>query len=540
MESRTQNRLTLCMITRDEEDFLPNCLDSVRGLVDEIVIVDTGSEDRTVDIARRSGAVVRSLAWADDFAAARNAALELATREWILVLDADEELHPDDRGRLGELIDKEGVEAYLVQIHNYIGEPHHPDVEISAGLRLFRNRRDYRFSGTLHEQIGENILKARPGTTFPPSGLRINHFGYLSGLRKAAAKSERNLNLALAQVEATPDDAFVRFNLGVEYLRLDRYAEALPHLELAGRLMQRGAMWGCKLVKTLALCLIKLDRWDEALTRIEAGLTEYPDFTDLVYLEGVVHQHQGKPARAVGCFYQCVAMGPPPIPPYAAVEQGLATFKAHYALGQAYEGMGRPQQAVRAYEDAIAANPKWPQPLYRIGALLLAQSGVEAAKAHVERLLDRTKPEHLLILADLFCLAGAYATALSYLDLASHTGPPTPQIHYLRGICHLRTGKHGAAIAEFREVPEDSPYFKQAAIGLSFCYWSEDRLDEARLVLKRMGADDQTYVALAQMFLREAADVLRDGLKRFPTAQVLKKALASLEDGGMAVGRPPA
>ncbi len=525
------------MITRDEEDFLPNCLASVQGVVDEIVIVDTGSKDQTVDVARRFGAVVCHLAWADDFAAARNASLEMATREWVLVLDADEELHPDDRGRLGDLLDNQEVEAYLVQVYNFVGEPSHPDVEISASLRLFRNRKEYRFSGVLHEQIGENILKARPGTNLPPSGLRINHFGYLSGLRKAKSRSERNLGLALAQAEASPDDAFVRFNLGVEYMRLDRHAEALRNLELAQTLMQRGAMWGCKLVKTAALCLIKLNRWDEALARIESWLAEYPDFTDLVYLEGVVHQHQGRPTRAAGCFYQCAAMGPPPVPPYGAVEEGLATFKAHYGLGQAYEGMGRPQQAIQAYQDAVAASPHWPQPLYRIGALLLAQGGAEAAKAHLERLLDRTRPEHLLILADIFCLAGGYDIALSYLDLASQAGSPTPQIHYLRGICYLRTGRHGAAGAEFLEVPEDSAYFQQAALGLSFCYWSEDRLDEARSALKKMGADDRTYIALAEMFLREAADVLREGLKRFPTAQVLKKALAGLEDGGMAADR---
>jgi glycosyltransferase involved in cell wall biosynthesis len=536
VDSPLEGRLSLCLITRDEEDFLPNCLASVQGVVEEIAIVDTGSKDRTVEIARRLGAVVRSLTWTDDFAAARNASLDMATGEWILVLDADEELHRDDRARLRSLLTGREAEAYLVQILNYIGEPSHPDVEISASLRLFRNRKEYRFSGVLHEQVGENILKVRPGTNFASSGLRIHHYGYLSGLRRSES-GQRNLNLALAQVEKSPNDAFVRFNLGVEYMRFDRYADALPHLELARTLMPRGAMWGCKLVKTVVLCLMKLDRWDEAMTLVETGLAEYPDFTDLVYQEGVVHQHQGRLARAAGCFYQCVAMGPPPVPPYGAVEEGLATFKAHYGLGQVYEAMGRQHQAVKAYQDAFAGHPNWFLPLYRIGSILLTQGGAAMARAYLERFLDSTRPEHLLILADIFCLAGGYDTALSYLGLATQNGPVTPQVHYLRGVCFLRTGRHGAAGAELGEVPEDSPYFQQAALGLCFCYWSEDRLDEARSVLRKMRADDRTYLALAGMFRQEAAAILREGLERFPAAQLLHKALAELGDGGVTVDR---
>jgi glycosyltransferase involved in cell wall biosynthesis len=526
------SHVSLCMITRDEEDFLPNCLASVRGVVDEIIVVDTGSTDRTIAIAREHGAFVREVAWTGDFSAARNVSLEMATREWILVLDADEEIHHEDRARVRDLIADKDAEAYMVRIHNLMGDATHPDVEVAASIRLFRNRWGYRFSGTLHEQVGENIQKQRPGTVFAPSGLRIHHYGYLAGLSRTAAKSERNLKLAEEQARTHPEDGFVLFNLGVEYQRLGRFEESAKSMELAQARAVPGAMWTSKLVKARVLSLVRLDRWDEAARCVEEGLERYPDFTDLAYFQGIIHHSKRQFTQAAGCFYQCLAMGVPPVPPYAAVEEGLATYKAHYALGQVYEDMGRHAQAVKAYQAAFDANPRWTAPLYRLAALLVPREDPAGVRAYLERFFDLSRQDHLITLSDIFCVAGGHAVALEYLERADSLAPATSRIHYLRGICYLRTGRFAGAIAEFDLITPESPYYRQSMLGLCFCYWSEDRLAEASAALRRIGGDDPAYLALAGMFLREAVVVLKEGLVRHPSAPSLRKALAQIETGG--------
>ena len=89
--------VSLCMIVKNEADCLSRCLESMKGLVDEIIIVDTGSTDNTVEIAKQYGAVIKTYQWNNDFSQARNYSLSLATKEWILVLDADEYLRPEDK-----------------------------------------------------------------------------------------------------------------------------------------------------------------------------------------------------------------------------------------------------------------------------------------------------------------------------------------------------------------------------------------------------------------------------------------------------------
>jgi len=106
--------LSLSMIVKNEEPFLAHCLDSVRGLVDEMVILDTGSTDGTLEIARAAGARVFQSPWRDDFSAARNASLEKATGDWILILDADEELPASEHAPLRQ-VDDASIEAALRQ-----------------------------------------------------------------------------------------------------------------------------------------------------------------------------------------------------------------------------------------------------------------------------------------------------------------------------------------------------------------------------------------------------------------------------------------
>lgn len=184
-DTRDMPRLSLCMIVRDEERDLPRCLDSVRGVVDELCVLDTGSTDGTVDVARAAGARVESFTWCDDYAVARNASLVLATGDWILVLDADEEIEdPGARARL---------EAFAAAHPDSAGQVTIVDRQEQGELRsrvsrFFPRRPDLRYVGRFHEQpcFGDAFCPPRP------LGLEVVHHGYRQDAIQAKGKVARN------------------------------------------------------------------------------------------------------------------------------------------------------------------------------------------------------------------------------------------------------------------------------------------------------------------------------------------------------------
>lgn len=531
--------ISLCMIVRDEAECLPRCLESVQGVADEIVVVDTGSVDDTVEIARRSGARVEHFPWNGDFASARNRSLDLATGEWILVLDADEELHPDDRHGIRSLVRRTGAEGFLVRIVNRLDSAVPWAEETSVNVRLFRNRPEYRFTGILHEQIAENIVRARPGARLEPCALRILHYGYQQEVVARKEKRLRNLALAREAVTRAPEDAFLRFNLGVEYLRLERYEDALAELEAAWRLHARGALWASKLVKSLLVCLLRLGRHQDVLARAEASQAEFPDFTDLVFLRGVALFELKRHAEAVGVFHQCLAMGPAPCPPYSGVEPALGGCKAHLALGMVYEAMGRLPDAVRHYHQAVVLGGGWHEPLGRLAALLIPREDLAAVRGYLEPFFDLGQPSQRVALANLFFTHGRYDVALQYLE------PPDPEdggaggaAGLLRGRCLAKLGQYEEALAAFRSVPPESPLHREALVHTAFCYWCLDRPRAARAAVRKLGGRDEDYLAVARLFYSEAEEILSEGLRRFPESTLLQETLVALREEIAGLERP--
>ncbi len=205
------------MIVRDEEEMLPRCLEAVKDGVDEIVIVDTGSRDRTVEIARSYGAKVLFHEWTGDFSEARNIGLNAATGDWLLWLDADEIFVGDDARRLRALCGKTWRECFRVDIIHHLGDADDGDRAMHSSWRIARNRPEYRFQGRIHEQIGHTFPGFLLDERFEHTDLRLDHFGYLGAVRADRGKSDRNLKLILSQLEEGDDSAFIHFNLASEY-----------------------------------------------------------------------------------------------------------------------------------------------------------------------------------------------------------------------------------------------------------------------------------------------------------------------------------
>ena len=214
--------LSAAIIVRDEAEHLDGCLSSLRGLVDEVVVVDTGSSDASVDVAVRHGAIVAHEPWRGDFATPRNRSLDLATGEWILYVDADERVRAgDDRERRRQIAAASGHAAFRVPLVPRIGWT--PYLE----YRLWRHDPDVRFSGRMHESVVSAIYNAaqRDGRTIEASDvLTIEHFGYE---RDQERKYQRDEPILLAALREHPERVFYYDHLARIYQALGRDDEAV-------------------------------------------------------------------------------------------------------------------------------------------------------------------------------------------------------------------------------------------------------------------------------------------------------------------------
>ena len=216
--------LSVCMIVRNESHHLPKALASVKGIAAEIVVVDTGSTDDTVSIASAMGAKVLHFEWTDDFAAARNAALEAATQPWILSLDADQRLDSDSMGALATALQRSDCMAQVVTIDLYGPSTLNPDptlgksaVELAfKSLRLFRNHPQIRFSGRVHEDVSKSLLSLGQ-SHWPDSGVVLADHGYVH-TEERERKRQRNLLLLRRVHQEQPHEIFPAYKLATTLL----------------------------------------------------------------------------------------------------------------------------------------------------------------------------------------------------------------------------------------------------------------------------------------------------------------------------------
>jgi len=206
--------LSVCIIARNEELNLPRALASVRGIADEVIVADTGSTDRTVEIAKESGAIVCHFPWCDDFSAARNFAISHARGDWILWMDADEELLPESVNELRSSLDRKDALAFFLRFHDLNHADRLDYYTMMWHLRLFRRREDLRYQGRCHPdfrpEIGE--IEAKTGLQVHYSSITIRHYGFIGALRPA--KLRRAVRLLELELKDRPGQLYYLIEYG--------------------------------------------------------------------------------------------------------------------------------------------------------------------------------------------------------------------------------------------------------------------------------------------------------------------------------------
>jgi len=350
--------LSLAMIVRDESKFLEGCLGSVLDVVQEIIVVDTGSADNSVEIARRHGASVFGVPWRNDFAAARNASLEHCTGDWILVLDADERLGAGQAEQVRSCLAHPSAAAFSVLIRCPHTMPTGQSVQVMQYPRLFRRDARVRFEGMIHEQIASSI--ERSGGRILPSTLVIEHLGYDQGVDVLRRKAERNLPLLRSRLAHNPDDAYAAYQVGSTETMFMRYREAAPYLRRALRPGGLPASLQAVVWNLIAEGELRTGRAAEAERSCRASIAIAPvQMAARWYLVGTYIERKDY-AGAIASMDELLALyygHEPPPPAGVSVDIRIEQWNILQIRGQCLWKTGDAAGALRSFAEAMRINP---------------------------------------------------------------------------------------------------------------------------------------------------------------------------------------
>ena len=494
--------LSVCMIAKDEAEFIVGAIESVRGLAHQIIVVDTGSEDNTVDLARKAGAVVELVPWQGDFSAARNASVARATGDWVLVLDADERVDEASRMTIRAIMEEsvsDGGGPHRIvcpKIRNFTRAKRFLNDGFSG--RLFRNLPAMRFSGRVHEEVAVGVPDAFCDYRLD---VVLNHYGADPEVMREKAKDDRNVGLLEARLAEKPDDLLTWFYLGSQHWVGQRPGKAREAFERVVELFERNpGRYGMAVRHVpapysyvgLVRCLLLDGRAATALDVGNRGLARWPDNADLWYHTAFAHLSLGERAMARRFLSRALEVEPTGYSVISMRDASIKVWRAEKMLGDLDYDDGEKASAyaryLRVVEKMLGEEEAIPVAA-RVVELACELGEIDALPAHTEVYLNLRPTEHdvALQVAQLLLQKSGHQAAYDLLSNLYAKIPPLQQVADIP----LVVGQIAEAAGEDREALR----------------WYE------RVV--ELGCEDPTFWAnMAKIFLRTgqpdgAADALR-------------------------------
>lgn len=348
------NPITLCMIAKNEEANLAQCLKSVQSLVSEVIIIDTGSEDRTIEIAQEFGAQVYHFKWNDSFSDARNVSLDHAAKEWILILDADEIIAERDLESLRLLCKSKEYDAYSIVTRNYINDsrgavwiPNDNSYNEGNGytgwfpsrkVRLFRNDRRIRFSGVVHELVEDSVIELKLNIGDTP--IPVHHYGAVQSESATKEKRIRYINYCKKKIEEEPDNPKAYYEYGIECCEYGLQKEAVDAFKKVLEINPKFPF----VHGYLGASLISLGLHREAIVHLNQGIIKEPDNPGLYNNLASAYYEIGEYDKAIIYYKKAIAKNPD----YAS---------GYKNIGLAYLKLNDSRLAIESLEKALMLNP---------------------------------------------------------------------------------------------------------------------------------------------------------------------------------------
>lgn len=449
------NKISLCMIVKNEENNLKRCLNSINDIVDEIIIVDTGSIDKTVATAESFGAKVYHFPWTNSFSEARNESLKYATKDWILILDADDEFCIEDKEKFKQLINSNLDEnsLYFFETLNYCGSvADSNNISINLNPRIFKNNHGYSYEGNVHNQL-INYKHNIKDVNVP---IRIYHYGYLDSNIKAKDKRNRNRFLIEEQLRKNPNNKYYWFNLGNEYFALGDMKKALDCYYKSYKEFNPNVGYGFILIVRIVIVNHALGLYDKALEFADIGLQYYPKFTDLYFFKAIVYKSMNRPTLAIKALEKCIELGEPPSE--LKFLYGTGSFKALYELGNIYMELKDYDTAYRYFSNTIRSKSDFVVPVYRIAHILKEKKTaiVQLKKFIEDHFADY--PKAYAIIADIFYYEGYYECVLDYIKKCEENNIISDNIMILKSKSLVRTGAFDQCI-KMDSIQKNSSFY---------------------------------------------------------------------------------
>jgi len=390
----SRQTLSVAMIVKDEEHCIADAIRSVAPIADQIVVVDTGSGDRTAAVARSLGAEVFEHIWQDDFAAARNESLRHCRGDWIFVLDADEMVAQEDLGRFRALTETNEKVAHRFVSRNYgfnseltgwrpcsPKDPYargcpgwHPSIK----TRLFKRHPEIRFEGRIHELVMGSLDKL--GVARVLCDIHIHHYGRAQSPEQLRLKQKYYLELARKKTQDDPSDAKSYFELANQLHELGDYEGAAESYRKALEIEPNSAL----ILANLGSIYHKLGEFRSAKESHERALELEPDRADTMRNLGVTLASMGEYEQAIEHIGKAAELQPD-------------LFDVDRALGTVLEAAGRTAEALTAYRRAIETSGPSPALLESFTGLALQLGQVETAETVLRELLDSYPDDAVLV-----------------------------------------------------------------------------------------------------------------------------------------------
>lgn len=405
--------ISLCMITKNEEKFLEQCLNSVKDIVDEIIIVDTGSTDKTKEVAKD---ICKKFAsegkffdlkffdykWSDDFSAARNESIRHATKDWVLVMDADEVLDEEGRKTIKELIGDKENDAFLFLQKNYanetsiagfVNDEHKKDGKVYVGwygsfiARLFRNKKGYEFEGTVHELVEPSIERKKG--KIAATNIALHHYGnaepsiakkkrefYLELCKKKVKKEQTNVSEFASNEAHSHATASSYCELGILYKENNNLDDALGSFKKSIELNPKHSM----ALYELGVIYEKQKNYDEAI-KIYTESLKIRENSEAFQNLGVCYLKKGMFKEAYRNLTKAMLLNP-------------NKYTIYNNLGAVLEKIGNYESAIQMLEIAIKLNPNNTVGFYNLGIVLDKKGDFENVIKNYQKAVELGHSKH--------------------------------------------------------------------------------------------------------------------------------------------------
>lgn len=333
--------ISVCIITKNECENLDICLERLSHYPVEIVLVDTGSTDDTKKVAAKYTENIFDFVWCDDFSAARNFAISKATKDYILMIDTDEFVDQIDYDKVINLINL---------FPNYVGSIHRKNLYQSDGSDMVSNelihrlfpKKLYHYTGTIHEQVTSLKGDGSYNEIFE-APIHITHIGYSGGKDLRRTKALRNLSLLLKELEKSPDDPYLLYQIGKSYFFIQDYTSAISYFEKAMELpLDTHLTYVRGMISTFGYSLIYTKQYTNALM-LEGVYDDFCDDADYLFVLGLIYMHNARFEDAINSFTLATTI------PTCDVE-GVNSHLAYYNIGVILECLGDKTNAITYYK----------------------------------------------------------------------------------------------------------------------------------------------------------------------------------------------